>query len=119
MSSMSEHRGLPLAGVIATLLASFLSVGTVGAEDAPVVPLRQAHAHNDYAHSRPLLDALDHGFCSVEADVFLVKDKLLVGHTFLELKPNRTLESLYLDPLLERVKRMVAESLRMVHRSFC
>lgn len=57
------------------------------------------HAHNDYLHSRPLLDALDQGFDSVEADVFLVKNELLVGHFFWETKPERTLESLYLLPL--------------------
>ena len=57
------------------------------------------HAHNDYLHSRPLLDALDQGFDSVEADVFLVKNELLVGHFFWETKPERTLESLYLVPL--------------------
>ena len=32
-------------------------------------PLTQAHAHNDYEHDRLLLDALEHGFTSVEADV--------------------------------------------------
>ena len=63
-----------------------------------------AHAHNDYAHRRPLLDALAHGFTSVEADVFLVDGKLLVAHTAAELKPDRTLESLYLDPLRARVR---------------
>lgn len=62
-----------------------------------------AHAHNDYHHARPLTDALDQGFCSVEADVFLVDGQLLVGHTPFELRPQRTLEKLYLDPLLERV----------------
>ena len=61
-------------------------------------------AHNDYEHTRPLFDALDQGFNSVEADVFLVDGKLLVGHTVLDLKPSRTLESLYLDPLRERIK---------------
>src|SRR5262245_37426007 len=71
---------------------------------APVVPLRQAHAHNDYEHKRPLLDALEQGFCSVEADVFLSGDKLLVGHTIFSLRAGRTLEALYLDPLRERVK---------------
>jgi hypothetical protein len=68
-----------------------------------VRPLVQAHAHNDYAHARPLLDALDHGFCNVEADVFLVDGQLLVGHGVEELKPDRTLERLYLQPLLDRV----------------
>ena len=78
---------------------------------APVSPLAQAHAHNDYEHERPLLDherplldALDQGFCSVEADVFLTKEGLLVAHHFLDLKPQRTLQKLYLDPLRERAK---------------
>ena len=57
------------------------------------------HAHNDYLHARPLFDALDQGFDSVEADVFLAKNELLVGHFFWEIKPERTLESLYLLPL--------------------
>jgi hypothetical protein len=70
----------------------------------PVVPLPHAHAHNDYAHKRPLLDALDNGFCSVEADVFLVDGELLVGHVSWELQRTRTLQKLYLDPLRERVK---------------
>jgi hypothetical protein len=69
-----------------------------------LTPLPGAHAHNDYQHPRPLLDALDHGFCSVEADVFLTKDTLLVGHTWFDLHKERTLEKLYLDPLRERVK---------------
>jgi Glycerophosphoryl diester phosphodiesterase family len=69
-----------------------------------VTPLRHAHAHNDYEHKRPLLDALEHGFCSVEADVFLVGDRLLVGHERKDLRPERTLETLYLDPLRERAK---------------
>jgi hypothetical protein len=71
---------------------------------AAVVPLIHAHAHNDYEHTRPLFEALENGFCSVEADVFLVDGKLLVGHTRPSLRPERTLESLYLDPLRERAK---------------
>ncbi len=68
-------------------------------------PCPRAHAHNDYLHDRPLLDALDNGFCSVEADIYLVDDELLVAHTRRELSPERTLRSLYLDPLRLRVKR--------------
>jgi hypothetical protein len=73
------------------------------AKPAPV-PLRQAHAHNDYEHRRPLLDALDNGFCSVEADVFLVGKELRVGHARKDLRPGRTLEKLYLDPLRARAR---------------
>jgi hypothetical protein len=88
-------------------VAAFLLAGlTLGrcAEDAPVVPLPRAHAHNDYEHKRPLLDALEHGFCSVEADVFLVDGELLIGHTRRDLRPGRTLEKLYLEPLRQRAK---------------
>jgi hypothetical protein len=61
--------------------------------------LVHAHAHNDYNHKRPLLDALEHGFASVEADVFLKDGALLVGHNAWDLRADRTLTSLYLDPL--------------------
>jgi hypothetical protein len=71
---------------------------------ARVVPLRHAHAHNDYEHPRPLFDALDQGFNSVEADIFLTDDQLLVGHSRRDLRPERTLEKLYLDPLRERIR---------------
>ncbi|NGO42359.1 phosphatidylinositol-specific phospholipase C/glycerophosphodiester phosphodiesterase family protein [Streptomyces ureilyticus] len=67
-------------------------------------PLWRAHAHNDYLHPRPLFDALDHWFGSLEADIFLVGDQLLVAHDAVDLDPARTLESLYLDPLAHRVK---------------
>ena len=67
-------------------------------------PLLRAHSHNDYHHKHPLFDALDSGFCSVEADVFLKDAVLLVGHSRFELKKERTLEALYLVPLAERVK---------------
>lgn len=66
---------------------------------------KRAHAHNDYLHARPLLDAVDNGFCSVEADVVLVKGQLLVAHTFLGLRPQRTLKALYLDPLQKLVQQ--------------
>ncbi len=75
-------------------------------QSAPsVVPLTNAHAHNDYEHTRPLFDALSHGFCSVEADIFVTPEKtLLVGHNKADLKPERTLQKLYLDPLRQRIK---------------
>ncbi|MGK5640556.1 phosphatidylinositol-specific phospholipase C/glycerophosphodiester phosphodiesterase family protein [Streptomyces sp. URMC 126] len=67
-------------------------------------PLRQAHAHNDYEHPRPLHDALAHGFTSVEADIWLVGGRLLVAHDITGLDPRRTLAALYLEPLLRRVR---------------
>ena len=73
-------------------------------EAGVVVPLAAAHAHNDYEHDRPLYDALDQGFTSVEADVWLVDGELLVGHDRDKVVAGRTLESLYLTPLRQRVK---------------
>ncbi|MFE9836868.1 phosphatidylinositol-specific phospholipase C/glycerophosphodiester phosphodiesterase family protein [Streptomyces sp. NPDC005551] len=67
-------------------------------------PLWRAHAHNDYEHPRPLLDALDHRFGSVEADIYLVGGQLLVAHDPADLDPARTLEALYLAPLAARVR---------------
>jgi hypothetical protein len=67
-------------------------------------PLIQAHSHNDYEHPRPLLDALNCGFCSVEADIYLVEGKLLVAHDRREAKSERTLQALYLEPLRQRVR---------------
>jgi hypothetical protein len=64
-------------------------------------PLRQAHAHNDYDHKRPLFEALDHGFTSIEADIILRRDTLFVAHDPEDIQTERTLSSLYLDPLYE------------------
>ncbi len=59
------------------------------------------HAHNDYEHPRPLLDALEQGFESVEADVWLDGEAIGVSHTGAPFKG--TLDALYLQPLAERV----------------
>lgn len=81
--------------------ALFLAPTAAASIDAP--PLPKAHAHNDYEHDRPLLDALDHGFCSVEADIYLIDGALLVAHDREDVTPERTLQALYLDPLKARV----------------
>lgn len=100
---MASRRMIPASCLFLWALPGFLSAGGADDEKA-VVPLPNAHAHNDYAHKRPLFDALAHGFCSVEADVFLVGGRLLVGHTPADLRQERTLEKLYLDPLRERIQ---------------
>ncbi|AWW40908.1 phosphatidylinositol-specific phospholipase C/glycerophosphodiester phosphodiesterase family protein [Streptomyces cadmiisoli] len=94
--------GAALAGAVALPGASALAAER-GRGSRPR-PLWRAHAHNDYEHPRPLLDALDHRFGSVEADIFLVGDQLLVAHDAADLDPARTLESLYLAPLAARVR---------------
>jgi hypothetical protein len=92
--------GAALAGSIALPAAS----APAGERTHRPRPLWRAHAHNDYEHPRPLFDALDHRFGSVEADIHLVGDQLLVAHDPQDLDPARTLESLYLAPLAARVR---------------
>ena len=87
------------------LLLTIFTTGTAAVQAADPAPLIRAHAHNDYEHPRPLLDALACGFGSIEADVHLVDGRLLVAHDRKAVKPERTLEALYLDPLRERVKQ--------------
>ncbi len=91
-------------GIAFLLLLSPGLTQAAESRSASPTPLPRAHAHNDYEHERPLLDALAHGFCGIEADVHLVEGELLVAHDREDVKPGRTLESLYLDPLRERVR---------------
>jgi hypothetical protein len=81
-----------------------LASGGLSLRSDAVLPLQRAHAHNDYAHRRPLFDALARGFSSIEADVWLSRGKLLVAHYFWETAPSRTLTSLYLEPLRRRIE---------------
>jgi hypothetical protein len=71
-----------------------------------IKPLPNAHAHNDYAHERPLFDALAQGFTSIEVDVFLVEDEIYVYHDLpKQVDPNRTLRKLYLEPLRKHLEQ--------------
>ncbi|RZS43751.1 glycerophosphoryl diester phosphodiesterase family protein [Herbihabitans rhizosphaerae] len=101
-----RSRLLPL--LLVALAALVGAASSPAAADRPhsphrTEPLAKAHAHNDYEHARPLHDALDHGFTSVEADIFLVDGQLLVAHEIGQVDPERTLTSLYLEPLRQRV----------------
>ena len=63
--------------------------------------IKMAHSHNDYLNEKPLLNALKNNFKSIEVDVFLLNSELYVGHNWLQLRKNKTIEKLYLEPLLK------------------
>lgn len=88
---------------VATHAVPVFTALVVGATSSPAQPvpspLDRAHAHNDYEHARPLHDALEHGFGSVEVDIWLVNGALLVAHNRDSVRTDRTLEGLYLAPL--------------------
>ena len=80
------HTWLLLFSIVVT---RFVNVGP---------PHINAHAHNDYEHDRPLFEALENGFVSIEADVHLVNGRILVAHDH-PTSGSKTLEDLYLRPL--------------------
>ncbi|KAL2424217.1 Altered inheritance of mitochondria protein 6-like protein [Exophiala dermatitidis] len=69
-----------------------------------IVP-KPIHSHNDYWRDVPFYTALSVGAISVEADVYLYNDTLYVGHEISALTPKRTLDSLYIQPILDVLKR--------------
>lgn len=70
-------------------------------DEAAVMPV-MCHSHNDYLRPRTLISALMAGCTGIEADVWLTEDgqDLLVGHDRAALEPQKTLRTMYLDPLL-------------------
>jgi hypothetical protein len=96
--------GLSCAGVRGQARGAELGITPLSALEERASALSHSHSHNDYAHKRPLLDALARGFASVEADVWLLNGKLAVAHNYWNIDSERTLATLYLAPLLARVR---------------
>ncbi len=94
-----------------TWIFCILFLASTSAIKAQTIVLPNAYAHNDYWHKHPLMDALNSGFTYIEADVYLRKNKLIVAHFLPCLKMKRTLEALYLQPLLNYVQQKAAEGL--------
>ncbi|MBO9201277.1 MULTISPECIES: PI-PLC domain-containing protein [Niastella] len=80
------------------LFITVLSCTTVFAQPK-TYSTANAHSHNDYQQGTPLLSAYSLQFGSVEADVMLAGDEILVAHTERDFDQHRTLEDLYLKPI--------------------
>ena len=63
-----------------------------------------AHSHNDYKHERPLFSALKQQFYSVEADLWVSGNRLVVTHDF-PFSIKGDLVNLYLEPLQKLVDK--------------
>jgi alkaline phosphatase len=83
--------------------SAFFALSTL-AQHVPAYTTAQAHSHNDYEQKIPFYLAYHQYFGSVEADVFLKNDTLFVAHEAADMKPSRTLSSLYLNPLAEVIR---------------
>jgi len=64
-----------------------------------------AHSHNDYENETPFLTAYNNHFGSIEADIWAVDGELYVGHNASDIKAGRTLDILYLQPVLNFFKQ--------------
>ena len=105
---------------LAALIGALSPVVYAQSTQEPATFHPATHSHNDYYQTRPLLDALESGMNSVEADIFLVEmpflsaegeahalRELYVAHDWEEVEGNvagfnrakGTLSELYLDPL--------------------
>ncbi|KAJ2995228.1 hypothetical protein NUW58_g1336 [Xylaria curta] len=84
-------------------LATATNVSTWLGESSQAVIPRACHSHNDYSREIPLFSALSAGCIGIEADVWLSDDgkDLLVGHERNSLQSTKTLQSMYINPLLE------------------
>lgn len=63
------------------------------------------HSHNDYLKPHPLTTALENKAYSIEADVFLGREQLLVAHSLRERRSGKTLKSMYIDPIVKLFSR--------------
>ncbi len=80
----------------------FLSVGVFA--QAARYTTAHAHSHNDYEQALPFYDAYARHFGSIEADLWAVNGKLMVAHNRGDIRQSRTFTTLYLTPLLSRLK---------------
>lgn len=87
------------------ILILLFAPGVAAQQIKLVAPLNQGHSHNDYWRKNPLIDALQLGFKSVEADIFLTNGELLVGHDAKELQPSKNIEAMYLKPLRQHINK--------------
>ena len=114
---MVWNRWMVVVTGIILLMSALAVAGPV--DKIPYFPA--THSHNDYLQPRPLLDALESGMASIEADVYYleipfiddkgndrVMRKLYVAHawdsiegTSPEWTTSGTLQATYLDPLRE------------------
>jgi len=76
-----------------------LFICTVSLGQPAVYTVANLHSHNDYEKPFPYWEAYNQGYGSIEADIFLKGDDLIIAHDTVQLKMGRTLDSFYLQPL--------------------
>jgi len=106
------HSGPSTANKSILKKAVFLPINDSNQQNPPdhlpgtVYSLKRGCSHNDYWQKPPLTKALSLGYTYIEADILLIKNRLVVAHRR-PLRPAKAkdLEELYLSPLFEIFKQ--------------
>lgn len=86
-------------------LLTIISWPCLAQQNQQVYSTANGHSHNDYEKPVPFWKAWENGFGSIEADIFLVNDELIVAHDSSQLAGGRTLKAVYLEPLQQCISR--------------
>ena len=81
-------------------MASVLTGMTLSAQENPVL----IHSHNDYWRPVPFWTAYSSKLYSYEADIYYVDGQIYVAHDREDIKPENTLEKLYIEPIVSVYK---------------
>lgn len=76
----------------------------VSAQSGTAYSPAQAHSHNDYEQTIPFWQAYDQAFGAIEADIYARNGQLYVAHDSANITADRTLEALYIKPIVEKVR---------------
>jgi len=83
-------------------LALTLTVRPISSNAQPLhYTVANTHSHNDYEQAAPFWAAWQERFGSIEADIWLIGGKVIIGHDTNEIKSGRTLEESYVRQLAE------------------
>lgn len=86
-----------LLGLLPVLFYSFLSAQIS-------YTTLNAHSHNDYEQKVPFEWAYNAHFGSIEADIWAVNGELFVAHHRGQIVPKKTLDALYIRPIVDKFK---------------
>jgi alkaline phosphatase len=59
------------------------------------------HSHNDYTHALPFWDAWNNRAGVIEADVYCINNVLMVAHDKKDIRPDKTLDKMYIQPIMQ------------------
>lgn len=88
---------------VKVLLLGILLCSSLAAEGSVQERPATSHSHNDYLQDEPLQEAIQLEFDSVEADIWLRHNELMLSHWGIILKGS--LKEKYLDPLQDLVNK--------------